>query len=153
MYHSAVHYVDGIVGEVLDDLERRGLADDTVVVITADHGEEFGESSARLEKHGSGFTRHQLVIPMVVAWPGRERGVVHNHRSSHYDVVPTLMEGLFACENPPSDYAVGRNLFDLEPWQWMVAGSYFNYAVLEPDQVRDDLRVGVADTVNALCLE
>jgi membrane-anchored protein YejM (alkaline phosphatase superfamily) len=135
VYNSAVHYVDGIVGEVLDDLDDRGLADNTVVLITADHGEEFGESAANLEKHGSGFTRHQLVTPMILAWPGRERGVAHDHRSSHYDVVPTLMEGLFSCSNPPSDYAVGQSLFDLESWDWMVAGSYFNYAVLEPDQV------------------
>ena len=70
-----------------------------------------------------------------MAWPGRESGVSYDHRSSHYDVVPTLMEELFACSNPPSDYAVGRNLFDRAPWDWMVAGSYFNYAVLEPDQV------------------
>lgn len=135
VYNAAVHYVDGIVGEVLTDLSRRGLAEETVVLITADHGEEFGESSAKLEKHGSGFTRHQLVVPMVLAWPGRERGVAYEHRSSHYDIVPTLMEELLACSNPPSHYAVGTNLFDHQSWEWLVAGSYYNYAVLEPDQV------------------
>ena len=135
VYNTAVHYVDGIVGEVLEDLADRGLADNTVVLITADHGQEFGESAANLERHGSGFTRQQLVTPMVLGWPGRQRGVAYDHRSSHYDIVPTLMQELFACSNPVSDYAVGRNLFELQPWPWMVAGSYFNYAVLEPDQV------------------
>ncbi|MBT8039932.1 MAG: DUF3413 domain-containing protein [Xanthomonadales bacterium] len=135
VYNTAVHYVDGIVGEVLEDLANRGLADNTVVLITADHGQEFGESAANLERHGSGFTRQQLVTPMVLAWPGRQGGVAYDHRSSHYDIVPTLMQELFACSNPAFDYAVGRNLFELQPWPWMVAGSYFNYAVLEPDQV------------------
>lgn len=134
-YRSAVHYVDSIVGEVLADLERRGLLDDTVVLITSDHGEEFGESSAKLERHGSGYTRHQLVTPMVLAWPGRERGVAYDHRTSHYDVAPTLMQDLLGCGNPASDYAVGHNLFERRAWDWMIAGSYFNYAVLEPDQV------------------
>ncbi|MEE4218048.1 MAG: DUF3413 domain-containing protein [Xanthomonadales bacterium] len=134
-YKSAVHFVDGMVGEVLDDLENRGLKDDTVVLITADHGEEFAESGPGLERHGSGFTRYQLVTPMIVAWPGRSRGVVLQHRTSHYDVVPTLMQEFFSCGNPPSDYSVGQNLFDMMEWDWMVAGSYFNYAVLEPDQV------------------
>ena len=134
-YKSAVHFIDGMVGEVLDDLENRGLKDDTVVLITADHGEEFAESAVGLERHGSGFTRHQLVTPMIVAWPGRGQGVVFQHRTSHYDVVPTLMQDFFSCSNPPSDYSVGQNLFDMIEWDWMVAGSYFNYAVLEPDQV------------------
>jgi membrane-anchored protein YejM (alkaline phosphatase superfamily) len=134
-YRSAVHYVDGIVGEVLADLERRGLLDETVVLITADHGEEFGESSAKLERHGSGYTRHQLVTPMILAWPGRAGGVAHDHRTSHYDIVPTLLQDLLGCRNPAADYSVGRNLFELGAWEWMIAGSYFNYAVLEPDQV------------------
>ena len=134
-YKSAVHFIDGMVGEVLDDLENRGLKDNTIVLITADHGEEFAESAAGLERHGSGFTRHQLVTPMILAWPGRSQGVVYTHRTSHYDVVPTLMQELFSCSNPPSDYSVGQNLFDMNEWDWMVSGSYFNYAVLEPDQV------------------
>lgn len=135
IYKTAVHFVDGLVGEVLGDLEKRGLKDSTVVMITADHGEEFGESAENLERHGSGYTRHQLVTPMVVAWPGRLKGTVYQHRTSHYDIVPTLMQELLSCSNPPSDYSVGENLFDMKEWDWMVAGSYFNYAVLEPDQV------------------
>jgi hypothetical protein len=120
---------------VLDDLQARGLLERTVVLITSDHGEEFGESGEKLEKHGSGYTRFQLVIPMIVHWPGRPAGVVDEHRTSHYDVVPTLMQDLLGCANPPGDYSVGGNLFDGESWDWLVAGSYYNYAVLEPDQV------------------
>ena len=134
-YQSAVNFVDGLVGVVLDDLRSRGLLDRTVVLISSDHGEEFGESGEKLEKHGSGYTRYQLVTPMVLAWPGRSTGVVYHHRTSHYDIVPTLMRELFGCSNPASDYSVGHNLFDQQAWDWMLAGSYYNYAVLEPDQV------------------
>jgi membrane-anchored protein YejM (alkaline phosphatase superfamily) len=134
-YRQAVHYVDGLVGDVLDDLGRRGLLDDTVVLISSDHGEEFGESADKLQGHGSAYTREQLVVPMVLAWPGRDGGQVIDKRTSHYDIVPTLMQSFFGCSNEPSDYSVGQNLLDGEAWTWMVAGSYFNYAVLEPDQV------------------
>jgi membrane-anchored protein YejM (alkaline phosphatase superfamily) len=134
-YRSAVHFADGLIGSVLEDLEQRGLMDNTVVLITSDHGEEFGESGAGLEKHGSGYTRYQLVTPMVLYWPGRESGAVFEHRTSHYDIVPTLMQDLFGCENPARDYSVGNNLFEMREWDWLVAGSYYNYAVLEPDQV------------------
>jgi len=134
-YQSSVHYMDSLAGEVLADLHARGLMENTVILFTADHGEEFGESGAKLEKHGSGYTRHQLVTPMVVYWPGRAEGVRYEHRTSHYDIVPTLMEDLLGCTNPASDYSVGNNLFRLQEWDWLVAGSYYNYAVLEPDQI------------------
>jgi membrane-anchored protein YejM (alkaline phosphatase superfamily) len=104
------------------------------VIITSDHGEEFDESGAGLEDHGSGYTRFQLQVPMLVHWPGRD---VHSfsHRTSHYDLVPTLLRDLLGCTNPPADYAIGRNLFEGIGWDWLLVGSYYNYAVLEPDQI------------------
>lgn len=134
-YQSAVHFTDMVVGTVLEDLEERGLMENTVLLISSDHGEEFGESDVKLDDHGSGFTSYQLIVPMVVHWPGKEAGVVYRHRTSHYDVVPSLLQELLGCENPASDYSVGNSLFEHKAWDWMVAGSYFNYAVLEPDQV------------------
>jgi len=134
LYKASVHYVDGLVEDVLSDLQQRGLLNETVVVITADHGEEFGEGDAKLEKHGSGYTRNQLVTPMIIHWPGRSPAV-YRHRTSHYDVVPTLMQDLLGCTNPAEDYSVGHNLFELREWDWLLAGSYYNYAVVEPDQV------------------
>jgi hypothetical protein len=133
-YRTSVHFVDSLIGEVLDDLARRGLADETVVIITSDHGEEFDDSGAGLKAHGSGYTPYQLQVPMIVSIPGREPSVFR-HRSSHYDLVSTLMQDVLGCSNPPSDYSIGKNLFSGKNWDWLLAGSYYNYAVLEPDQI------------------
>ncbi len=133
-YRTSVHFVDSLIGSVLDDLSRRGLQEDTVVIITSDHGEEFDDSGAGLEVHGSGYTRYQLQVPMIISIPGRAPSV-YRHRSSHYDLVPTLMQDVLGCSNPPSDYSSGRNLFSGKDWDWLLAGSYYNYAVLEPDQI------------------
>jgi len=133
-YRTSVHFVDSLIGSVLDDLARRGLQDDTVVIITSDHGEEFDESGAGLKDHGSGYTPYQLQVPMIISVPGRAPSV-YRHRSSHYDLVPTLMQDVLGCSNPPSDYSSGGNLFSGKDWDWLLAGSYYNYAVLEPDQI------------------
>jgi hypothetical protein len=133
-YRTAIHYVDGLVSSVLDDLTQRGLDENTVVIFTSDHGEEFDESGAGLKDHGSGYTRYQLQVPMMIALPGRPPAI-HRQRSSHYDLAPTLMEEVLGCSNPPSDYASGVNLFSGKNWEWLLAGSYYNYAVLEPDQI------------------
>jgi membrane-anchored protein YejM (alkaline phosphatase superfamily) len=115
-------------------LEVRGLADNTVLVFTSDHGEEFDESGMGLRDHGSGYTPYQLQVPMVIGWPGKapQRYV---HRSSHYDVVPTLLQDVLGCTNSPETYSSGHNLFASTDWTWLLAGSYYNYAVLEPDQL------------------
>ncbi len=133
-YQRSARFVDGLLEKVMSDLERRGLAADTVVVITSDHGEEFDESGVGLRDHGSGYTTFQLQVPMIIHWPGRDPAR-YEHRSSHYDVVPTLMQDVLGCTNPAGDYSSGRNLFAGESWDWLLAGSYYNYAVLEPDQI------------------
>lgn len=133
-YQSAAHFVDSLVGQVLERLQANGLMDKTVILITADHGEEFDDSGAGLEKHGSGFTRYQLQVPLITAFPERE-AAVYRHRTSHYDVTPTLFRHVLGCSNPPADVSVGRDLFDGRDWPWLIVGSYFNYAVIEPDRV------------------
>ncbi|HLF29869.1 MAG TPA: DUF3413 domain-containing protein [Xanthomonadales bacterium] len=133
-YRKSIRFVDGLIKSVLTDLENQGLADRTVVIITSDHGEEFDDSGLGLKDHGSAYTRYQLQVPMLVRWPGRP-AQRFEHRTSHYDVVPTLMKDLLGCSNPAEDYASGRNLFDGVDWSWLLVGSYYNYAVAEPDQL------------------
>jgi len=133
-YETSVLFDDELVGNVLGDLEARGLMNDTVVLISADHGEEFDENGDGVKGHGSGYSRQQLGVPMLLAWPGIEPRQV-GHRTSHYDVAPTLMRRLLGCSNDYADYSSGHDLYDGPQWDWLIAGSYYNYSVLEPGQV------------------
>ena len=73
-----------MIGEVLAELERRGVLDDTLVIVTADHGEELGDHG--LWEHNYMFQTN-LRVPLVMAWPkGRRAGArvagagrVHRH--------------------------------------------------------------------------
>jgi membrane-anchored protein YejM (alkaline phosphatase superfamily) len=133
-YLTAVHYVDSLVGRVLDDLERRKLLERTVIIITSDHGVEFGEGGQGFTGHGTAFSGAQLHTPFVLRWPGRSPGRVVR-RTSHNDVAPTLLGGLFGCANPPSDYASGHDLFSDAQWDWLIAANYSEFALIEPEQV------------------
>jgi membrane-anchored protein YejM (alkaline phosphatase superfamily) len=133
-YKTSVLFVDELIGTVLAGLEQRGLADNTVIMISSDHGEEFDENGDGIVGHGSGYSRQQLGVPMLLAWPGLEPGQF-SHRTSHYDVAPTLMRRLMGCSNALSDYSSGQDLYDGPQWEWLIAGSYYNYAVLEPEQI------------------
>jgi membrane-anchored protein YejM (alkaline phosphatase superfamily) len=133
-YLTAVHYVDSLVGRVLDDLERRKLLEHTVVIVTSDHGMEFDESGQGFTGHGTAYSGVQLHTPFVLRWPGRSPGRVVR-RTSHNDVAPTLLAGLFGCENPPADYASGQDLFSDTQWDWLIATSYSDFALIEPERV------------------
>ncbi|PYM19028.1 MAG: hypothetical protein DMD81_04475 [Candidatus Rokuibacteriota bacterium] len=133
-YLTAVHYVDSLFGRVLEDLRRRQLLDRTVVIVTSDHGMEFDENGLGFTGHGTAFSELQMHTPLVVRWPGRRPERI-THRTSHNDLAPTLVTELFGCANPPSDYSSGRGLFSGVPWEWLIAGSYEDYALIEPDRV------------------
>ena len=133
-YQTAVHFVDGLVGQVLDDLRRRGLLDSLLVIVTSDHGMEFDENGLGFYGHGTSYSRYQMHTPLLIRWPGRPPEVI-GRRTSHNDLAPTLLTQLFGCTNPPSDYSSGHDLYTDAPWPWLVAASYSEFALLEPDRV------------------
>lgn len=67
-YDQTIAYVDSQLGTLLTQLERRGLLANTVVVVTADHGEEFGEHG--WVSHGNGLYLPALRVPLVIFFPG-----------------------------------------------------------------------------------
>jgi arylsulfatase A-like enzyme len=68
-YDGGLTFLDDRVGRLLADLERRKLLENTLVIVTADHGEQFGEHG--LVDHGNSLYRPLLHVPLVVSFPGR----------------------------------------------------------------------------------
>jgi len=133
-YMTAVRFLDSLIGRVLDDLARRNLAERTVVIVTSDHGMEFDENGQGFTGHGTAYSELQMHTPLVVRWPGRPPARVLR-RTSHNDVAPTLLTGLFGCANPPSDYASGQSLFSDSQWEWLIGASHLDFALIEPERV------------------
>lgn len=108
-YRTAVHYADSLIGTLLDDLRAQGLAEDTIVLVTGDHAEEFNDLKLNYWGHNGNFSDYQLQVPFVLHWPGKAAG--HDARtSSHEDWVPTLMRHALGCENALGDYSTGQDL-------------------------------------------
>jgi arylsulfatase A-like enzyme len=70
-YDNCLSYLDGQLGELFDMLERRGVLDQTLVIVTADHGEELGEHG--LFEHGESLYRPEIHVPLLINLPGRGR--------------------------------------------------------------------------------
>ena len=133
-YRTAMHWVDNTVNEVLIDLRQRKLLDSTVVLITSDHGEEFNENGLGFTNHGTSFSAYQIHVPLLLHWPGNAHRRI-TRRTSHMDIAPTLLIDLLGVENPPGDYGTGFSLFSNLEWEYLIAGSYNEIALIQPDRV------------------
>lgn len=105
-YDRAIREADDQVADFLREIDRLGLADDTVVVLLSDHGEAFGEHG--LVGHGFGGHQEQLHIPLVLRGPGIPAGRRVTTPSGIVDVLPTVLDLL---RLPPLDVQ-GRSLRD-----------------------------------------
>jgi arylsulfatase A-like enzyme len=68
LYRRAVSYMDDWLAGILDALSARGIAEQTLVIVTADHGENFGEDG--LIAHGFSVDQRLIHVPLVMAGPG-----------------------------------------------------------------------------------
>lgn len=133
LYRNCLYQVDSLVGMVLRELEARDLLRNTIVLITGDHGQEFNENHKNYWGHAGNYTRYQIQVPLILHHPHHKPGTVHSHRTTHYDIVPTLLR--LACDvtNPPSDYSMGTFLGDTAERPWHIVGNDLNYAFITPD--------------------
>lgn len=88
-YEASIAYLDDRLGRLLDSLSARGLLENTLVVVTSDHGEEFGEHGNF--EHGGNLYFEQTHVPLVLSWPGRlPEGMVIDTPVSIRDVPATI---------------------------------------------------------------
>ncbi len=107
-HYNNIALMDRQVGEILDSLEREGLADDTIVIWTTDHGD--GLPRAKRDVFDSG-----IKVPMIIRWPERYRpahydpGQIEGRLISFVDLAPTILT-LAGVDAP--DYLPGQNFLD-----------------------------------------
>lgn len=128
-YANAAHSIDAQMGRVFAYLEQNGLLDNTIVIVTGDHGEEFLEKG--FWGHNSSFVEEQTHTPMVVWKPGMTPATV-DRLSSHVDISTTLLQELGAPADS-TNYSLGRNLFDESPRAYVVSSDWHSIGVRTAD--------------------
>lgn len=115
LYDGEIRFTDEQLGRLLETLRQRGLYDRTIVAVTGDHGEGFGEHG--IELHGYHLYAAQTRVPMIVRVPG-----LAARRSAtpagHIDLLPTLanlggIESESAAGSGALADAMGRSLVDV----------------------------------------
>ena len=136
-YYNCLARLDIGVGLLLEELDRAGVADNTIIFYFGDHGAQFPRGKGSLYEGG-------LRVPLIVRWPGHaKQGIVRDELVSTLDILPTVLEA--AGVTPPPDLT-GRPLQEVlagnDPATWhkyvfALATGSFPRACFVQQSVRD----------------
>ncbi|MCG3744423.1 DUF3413 domain-containing protein [Vibrio cincinnatiensis] len=132
-YYESVTQADHELALLYAQLESLQLLDNTIVVITSNHGTEFNETKTNSWGANSNYSRYQLQVPMIVYWPGK-MPATFTHRSSHLDFSVTLLQDLLGVSSNPNDFSSGKNLFNENKRRWILAGDSRELALITEQQ-------------------
>ncbi len=98
-YDGEIAFADSLVGEILDALGRLGIADETLVLVTSDHGEEFFEHGRK--GHRTTLYDESILVPFIVKGPGvRPAPERIDRQVSLIDIAPTLLGAAGLAAHP-----------------------------------------------------
>jgi choline-sulfatase len=109
-YFGMVTFLDDNVGKILSTLEETGLAHDTRVMYTSDHGDNLG---ARGLWGKSTMYEESAGVPLIIAGPGLPSGVVCREPVTLVDCFPSILEAAGVPPHPDDRDLPGHSLFDL----------------------------------------
>ncbi len=144
-YVSDIEHLDTHLARLLDGLKQRGLYDNTLIVFTADHGEEFFDHNGWW--HGQTLYNEVVQVPLIVKLPGNARaGESNGDLARLIDLAPTMLQ--FAGQPPVSGMS-GQPLFDGQG-NFSNAGIAWSYAENDfEDNILQAVRSGENTLIHA----
>lgn len=90
-YDDCIAYLDEQLGKLIDELDRRGVLDNTLVIVTSDHGEHLGEH--KIYGHGQSLYQPEIHVPLLVTLPkGQHAGTTSPDPVSLRDLAATVVD-------------------------------------------------------------
>lgn len=139
LYKNAIHFMDAQVAHVIAEIGDE--LDNTIIIITGDHGKEFNESKKGYWGHNSNYSDYQTRVPLIIHWPNTTKEVFKG-QTNHYDIAPTLLSEELGCSNSASDYSIGQSLFDKTADEYLLLGRDGYYAIKDGEQLNELDRLG-----------
>ena len=108
VYDGCINYVDDQLGKLFIKLDQLGIDDNTIIIVTADHGEAFKEHG-KLGHCGKPYIE-EVHVPLIMRGPEIPRNRIYKNYVQHIDIVPTILEIL---NIPQKKEMQGRSLLPL----------------------------------------
>lgn len=111
LYDSEIAFTDEHIGKVINKLKELNLYDDTLIVFTADHGEEFTERGDHWIGHSKTLYQELIHVPLTIKVPGNKHKTQINEFVATIDIMPTMID--YLSLNKPEDYKLEGEILDL----------------------------------------
>lgn len=132
-YDACIRYVDEQVGQIIDILEKKNIFEETIIIITSDHGESLIEHGIYFDHHG--LYDESIHVPLIIIYPKIFCPQKINGFIQHVDVVPTLLD-----------------LLDIEDKKYNIDGKSFIPLVKEKKEIRKFIFAEEAYTQRKKCI-
>jgi arylsulfatase A-like enzyme len=109
-YDGGIAYLDSQLGELFTELKRLDLYEQSLLIVTSDHGEAFGRRN--LLSHGVSVYQDQVHVPLIIRYPGQRTCAVVDDYVSLVDLMPTVLD---VAGQPAPDGLAGTSLTRLIP--------------------------------------
>lgn len=122
-YRNSIHFVDSLFGKVIGSLKENGTYDDSVVIFTGDHGEEFFEEGQLF--HASHLSSMQTEPPIYMKLGNNQRAHemgIGEMVTSHVDIFPTILDYIIGKQ--PFKVFDGESIFNEERSGYVVTGRF-----------------------------
>lgn len=110
-YMNAVCYTDQLLRELITGMDKMGRLDNTIIVISGDHGEEFWEHGSF--GHTWGLNNIQIQPAAFIYYPGVKRNSIKYKYTSHQDFIPTVFD-LIGLNIEWREFTTGKSLIDYD---------------------------------------
>ena len=133
-YYSMVTYADELIGQVMEPLKRQGLDGNTVVIVTADHGDMLGERGLWFKMV---YFERSARVPLIIKLPGETKARRVKENASLIDILPTLRDIAGVADRAPGAPLDGASLLPLArgektAWADTVYGEYMAEGTFDP---------------------
>jgi glucan phosphoethanolaminetransferase (alkaline phosphatase superfamily) len=120
-YRNSLYFVDSLMGQFFDALEKSERGKEAVVVVTADHAEEFYEHGHLF--HASSLTHQQTHVPLYYKFGKNESSKPLCSMTSHMDIFPTIFHYIIG-EDLMTGVLQGQSIFKADRWPYVVSGRF-----------------------------
>jgi membrane-anchored protein YejM (alkaline phosphatase superfamily) len=120
--------MDTQVEKVLGQLKSSGLLNNTIVILTSDHGESFNEYNNNIWGHCYGYMDTLIHVPLIIHWPKKSSFTIKG-QTTHYDLAATVIKYLNQ-QKLEMNYTIGHDLFHPQKREFIISGSYIDSAII-----------------------
>jgi arylsulfatase len=137
-YDNGIKYQDKVISELLENLKSEGIYEESMIIVTADHGEALGEGGIYFF-HGLTVTPEQSRVPLIIKFPaGCEQTAVPDSPVSTVDIMPTILDYTGFSSEMLGLVSPDPDRFILSENEWQRSVIWRNYFMTDEKRVVND---------------